>query len=52
VLGYAITSMETETYRPARSHGPHSLGLAKGSGEPETWTAFAATWMAEQARAR
>src|SRR5277367_5378019 len=102
LLGYAITSMETETYRPARlillgedaspqlrrstsldarvtpaappffiwhtaedgyvpaehtyrlarvlsanriphtvhvfAHGPHSLGLAKGSGEPEMWT--------------
>ena len=112
VLGYAITSMETETYRPARlillgedaspelrratsldtmvtpssppffiwhtaedayvppehtyrlalvlsdnqiphavhvfPHGPHSLGLAQGSGEPETWTAFAAPWIAEQ----
>ena len=112
VLGYAITSMETETYRPARlillgedaspelrratsldamvtpssppffiwhtaedayvppehtyrlaralsadhiphtvhvfAHGPHSLGLAKGSGDPETWTALAASWIAEQ----
>jgi acetyl esterase/lipase len=112
VLGYSITSMETETYRPARvillgedaspvlrhatsldamvtpsappffiwhtaedayvppehtyrlarvlaanqiphtvhvyPHGPHSLGLATGSGQPETWTAFAASWIAEQ----
>jgi acetyl esterase/lipase len=112
VLGYAITSMETETYRPARmillgedaspelrratsldamvtqsappffiwhtaedayvppehtyrlarvlsanhiphtvhvfAHGPHSLGLAEGSGDPETWTAFSAAWIAEQ----
>lgn len=112
VLSYAITSMETETYRPARlillgedaspelrratsldamvtpssppffiwhtaedayvppehsyrlarvlsadhiphtvhvfAHGPHSLGLAKGSGDPETWTALAASWIAEQ----
>jgi acetyl esterase/lipase len=112
VLGYAITSMETETYRPARlillgedatpelrratsldalvtsssppffiwhtaedayvppehtyrfaralaangvphtvhvfPHGPHSLGLAEGSGDPATWTTFAAIWMAEQ----
>ena len=112
VLGYAITSMETDTYRPARlillgeevspelrratsldamvtsssppfflwhtaedayvppehtyrlarvlsanqiphtvhvfPHGPHSLGLAQGSGEPETWIAFAASWIAEQ----
>ena len=116
VLGYSITSMETETYRPARvillgedaspalrhatsldamvtpsappffiwhtaedayvppehtyrlalalatnqiphtvhvyPRGPHSLGLAKGSGLPETWTAFAASWMAEQSSAR
>ena len=116
VLGYSITSMEMETYRPARiillgddaspelrhatsldalvtpsappffiwhtaedayvppehayrlarvlaaakiphtvhvyPHGPHSLGLAKGSGEPETWTAFAASWIAEQSSAR
>jgi acetyl esterase/lipase len=114
VLGYAITSMEAETYRPARlillgddaspelrratsldamvtasappffiwhtaedayvplehtyrlarvlaansvphtvhvfPHGPHSLGLAHGSGEPETWTAFAASWIGEQTR--
>jgi acetyl esterase/lipase len=113
VLGYAITSMETESYRPARlillgedatpelrratsldamvtssappffiwhtaedayvppehtyrlarilsanqiphtvhiyPHGPHSLGLAQGSGAPETWTTFAASWLAEQA---
>jgi acetyl esterase/lipase len=112
VLGYAITSMETETYRRARlillgadaspelrratsldamvtqsappffmwhtaedayvppehtyrlalalsanhiphtvhvfTHGPHSLGLAKGSGEPEMWTTFSAAWINEQ----
>ena len=30
------------------AHGPHSLGLTKGSGEPERWTAFAASWMTEQ----
>jgi acetyl esterase/lipase len=116
LLGYSITSMETETYRPARlillgddaspelrhatsldtmvtpsappffiwhtaedayvptehayrlaralaanriphtvhvyPHGPHSLGLATGSGEPETWTAFAASWIAEQHSSR
>jgi acetyl esterase/lipase len=112
VLGYAITSMETETYRPARiillgehapaqlrrqtsldalvtpsappffiwhtaedryvppehtyrlaralatnevahavhvfAHGPHSLGLALGAGDTETWTTLAASWIAEQ----
>jgi acetyl esterase/lipase len=112
VLGYAITSMETETYRPARvillgegatselrratsldalvtessppfflwhtaedayvppehsyrlgrslaahrvphsvhifAHGPHSLGLARGSGDAEAWTTLAASWIAEQ----
>jgi acetyl esterase/lipase len=112
VLGYAITSMETETYRPARlillgedatpelrratsldalvtqssppfflwhtaediyvppehtyrlaaslaahdvphsvhvfAHGPHSLGLAKGSGDAEAWTTLAASWITEQ----
>ena len=115
VLGYAITSMETETYRPARlillgedaspelrratsldamvtqssppffiwhtaedayvppehtyrlarvsanriphtvhvfAHGPHSLGLAQGSGDPEVWTALAASWIAEQSSQR
>jgi acetyl esterase/lipase len=116
VLGYAITSMETETYRPARvilvgedatpelrratsldtlvtsssppfflwhtaedayvppehtyrfaaslaaqgvphtshvfAHGPHSLGLAQGSGDTETWTALAASWIAEQSHGR
>lgn len=114
VLGYAITSMETETYRPARvillgedatpelrratsldalvtessppfflwhtaedayvppehtyrlaaslathtvphtvhvfAHGPHSLGLARDSGDAETWTALAASWIAEQSQ--
>jgi acetyl esterase/lipase len=112
VLGYAITSMETETYRPARlillgddaspdlrratsldalvtpsappffvwhtaedpyvpvehsyrlarslaangvphtthvfAHGPHSLGLARGSDDAEAWTSLAASWIAEQ----
>jgi acetyl esterase/lipase len=116
VLGYAITSMETETYRPARlillgdeatpelrratsldalvtpssppffvwhtaedayvppehtyrlarslavhdvphtvhvfAHGPHSLGLAKGSGDAELWTKLAASWIAEQSGAQ
>ncbi|HEX4672063.1 MAG TPA: prolyl oligopeptidase family serine peptidase [Solirubrobacteraceae bacterium] len=114
VLGYPITSMETETYRPARlillgddatpelrhatsldalvtpssppffvwhtaedryvppehtyrlaralaahgvahtvhvfAHGPHSLGLAKGSGDAALWTTLAATWIAQQSR--
>ena len=114
VLGYAITSMQTETYRPARlillgedatpelrratsldalvtrssppffvwhtaeddyvppehtyrlaaslaahgvphsahvfAHGPHSLGLAKGSGDAELWTTLAASWIAEESR--
>ena len=112
VLGYAITSMETETYRPAReillgedaspqlrratsldalvtpssppfflwhtaedeyvppehtyrlaaslaahrvphaahvfAHGPHSLGLAQGSGDAAAWTTLAAAWIAAQ----
>jgi acetyl esterase/lipase len=116
VLGYAITSMETETYRPARlilvgdeatpelrratsldalvtrssppfflwhtaedayvppehtyrlarslaahgvphtahvfAHGPHSLGLAQGSGDAAAWTTLAASWMAEQTQVR
>jgi acetyl esterase/lipase len=116
VLGYAITSMETETYRPARvillgedatpevrreasldalvtrssppfflwhtaedpyvppehayrlarslaghgvahsvhvfAHGPHSLGLARDSGEAALWTTLAASWMAEQSDVR
>jgi acetyl esterase/lipase len=109
VLGYPITSMEMETYRPARlillgddarpelrratsldalvtaaapqfflwhtaedpyvpvehsyrlaaalaardvphalhvfSKGPHSLGLARGAGEPSAWTELAAAWL-------
>ena len=116
VLGYAITSMESETYRPARlillgedatpelrratsldalvtdstppfflwhtaedayvppehtyrlarslaahrvphavhvfAHGPHSLGLAQGSGDAAHWTGLAAAWIAEQSQAR
>jgi acetyl esterase/lipase len=116
VLGYGITSMETETYRPARlilvgedatpelrratsldalvtgssppfflwhtaedayvppehtyrlarslaahgvphtvhvfAHGPHSLGLAQGSGDAGAWTTLAASWMAGQTQVR
>jgi acetyl esterase/lipase len=116
LLGYPITSMETETYRPARlillgedatpelrratsldalvtdssppffmwhtaedayvppehtyrlaaslaahgiphtvhvfAHGPHSLGLAQGSGDAAAWTTLAASWMAEQTQPR
>jgi len=116
VLGYPITSMETETYRPARlillgddatpglrratsldalvtpssppfflwhtaedayvppehtyrlaaslarhrvphavhvfAHGPHSLGLAQGSGDAAAWTTLAASWITEQGEAR
>ena len=115
VLGYPITSMETETYRPARlillgedatpeqrratsldalvtpsspsfflwhtaedayvppehtyrlaaslaangvphavhvfAHGPHSLGLAEGTGDAATWTTLAASWISEQREA-
>jgi acetyl esterase/lipase len=115
VLGYAITSMETETYRPARlillgddatpelrratsldarvsesappfflwhtaedpyvppehtyrlaaalaghgvphaahvfARGPHSLGLAQGSGDAAAWTTLAAAWINEQSHA-
>jgi acetyl esterase/lipase len=115
VLGYAITSMQTETYRPSRlillgedaspelrrsisldslvtsesppffiwhtaedpyvpvehtyllatalgasqvphavhvfTHGPHSLGLARGAGEAAAWTTLAAAWIQEQASA-
>ena len=111
MLGYPITSMETETYRPARvillgddatpelrratsldalvtrssppffvwhtaeddyvppehsyrlaaslaahgvphaahvfAHGPHSLGLARDSGDAAGWTALAASWITE-----
>ena len=113
-LGVRITSMETETYRPARmillgndatpelrratsldalvtrssppffvwhtaedayvqpehtcrlaaslaahgvphtahvfAHGPHSLGLAQGSGDAAAWTTLAASWITEQQR--
>jgi acetyl esterase/lipase len=116
VLGYAITSMETETYRPARvillgenatpelrratsldalvtqssppfflwhtaedayvppehtyrlaaslathgiphtahvfAHGPHSLGLARDSGDAAAWTTLAASWITEQSNGR
>jgi acetyl esterase/lipase len=27
------------------AHGPHSLGLAKGSGDAATWTTLAASWI-------
>ena len=112
VLGYAITSMETETYRPSRlillgedaspelrrstsldalvtpgsppffiwhtaedpyvppehtyrlaralaasgvphavhvfTHGPHSLGLARGAGDAAIWTTLADAWIHDQ----
>lgn len=115
-VGYPITSMETDTYRPARlilvgedaipelrrstsldalvtqssppfflwhtaedayvppehtyrlarslaahkvphcvhvfAHGPHSLGLAQGSGDTAAWTTLAESWMAEQSHSR
>jgi acetyl esterase/lipase len=31
------------------THGPHSLGLAKGAGQAEQWTTLAAAWLAEVA---
>jgi hypothetical protein len=40
VLGYAITSMQTQTYRPAR------LILL---GEAAIWTTLASVWIHEQA---
>ncbi len=27
------------------SQGPHSLGLARGAGEPCAWTSLAAWWL-------
>jgi predicted esterase len=30
------------------AHGPHSLGLARDSGDAATWTKLAARWIAEQ----
>ncbi|HEX4291600.1 MAG TPA: hypothetical protein VH021_21925, partial [Trebonia sp.] len=31
------------------THGPHSLGLARGSGEAAIWTELAGEWIREQA---
>src|SRR5271155_6143985 len=30
------------------AHGPHGLGLARGSGDAAAWTTLAQAWMAEQ----
>jgi hypothetical protein len=30
------------------AHGPHSLGLAIGAGEPAVWTEIAKRWIQEQ----
>ena len=50
VLGYAITSMETETYRPARLI---LLGEdAQDAGEAAIWTTLAQAWIHEQAHRR
>jgi acetyl esterase/lipase len=34
------------------AHGPHSLGLAQGSGDAAAWTALAAAFIAEYAHPR
>lgn len=34
------------------AHGPHSLGLARGSGDAAAWTALASSWIAEQTHAK
>ena len=34
------------------AHGPHSLGLARGSGDAAAWTTLAAAWIAEQSQTR
>jgi hypothetical protein len=31
------------------THGPHSLGLARGAGEAAIWTTLAEAWIQEQA---
>jgi dipeptidyl aminopeptidase/acylaminoacyl peptidase len=31
------------------AHGPHSLGLARGAGEPAIWTTLASAGIREQA---
>jgi hypothetical protein len=33
------------------AHGPHSLGLAQGSGDAAGWTTLAASWLADQTTA-
>jgi acetyl esterase/lipase len=30
------------------THGPHSLGLAQGAGEPAIWTTLAKAWISER----
>ena len=30
------------------AHGPHSLGLAQGTGDAAAWTTLAASWITEQ----
>src|SRR6185312_2281785 len=30
------------------ARGPHSLGMARGSGDAEMWTTLAASWIAER----
>jgi hypothetical protein len=30
------------------AHGPHSLGLAQGTGDAAAWTTLAASWIIEQ----
>ncbi|MBO0732183.1 MAG: prolyl oligopeptidase family serine peptidase, partial [Acidimicrobiaceae bacterium] len=44
-LGAALAAHDVPHALHVFSKGPHSLGLARGAGEPEAWTELAATWL-------
>ena len=47
-LGAALAAHDVPHALHVFSKGPHSLGLARGAGEPEAWTELAAAWLTAQ----
>ncbi|HEX4088843.1 MAG TPA: hypothetical protein VHZ33_09000 [Trebonia sp.] len=47
-LGSALAADEVPHAVHGFAHGPHSLGLAEGAGEPEIRTTLAGQWIHEQ----
>jgi hypothetical protein len=44
-LGAALAAQDVPHALHFFSEGPHSLGLARGAGEPSAWAKLAAAWL-------